>query len=83
MKLTTIKRLEGIKDTIIYGVKTVQIRTEKERLQKAIDSKYGTMKKFGGSTPEVKMLESEIKQLDVLYGTYKDYTMKSIKRALD
>ena len=74
-----IKRLVSFKDMVVYGTKTIQIRMEKERLEKAIRNKYGLL----SNDPGRALALEEVRRQDILLGCYKSSTEKAWKSFID
>lgn len=68
-------RLSAVKDTISYTIETLKYRGEMEKMKKVLKEEK--------DRPRIELIESQIKQHEVLYNTYKDATLRAMKRALD
>ena len=68
-------RLSAVKDTLSYTISTLRYRGEVEKMKRILKEEKDRQR--------VELIESEIKQHEVLYNTYKDATLRAMKRALD
>ena len=68
-------RLSATKDVLSYTISTLRYRGEVEKMKRVLKEEKDRQR--------VELIESEIKQHEVLYNTYKDATLRAMKRALD
>lgn len=68
-------RLSAVKDTLSYTISTLRYRGEVEKMKRILKEEKDRQR--------VELIESEIKQHEVLYNSFKDATLRAMKRALD
>lgn len=68
-------RLSAVKDTLSYTISTLRYRGEVEKMKKILKEEKDRQR--------IELIETEIRQHEVLYSTYKDATLRAMKRALD
>ena len=68
-------RLSAVKDTLSYTISTLRYRGEVEKMKRVLKEEKDRQR--------VELIESEIKQHEVLYNSFKDATLRAMKRALD
>lgn len=76
-----VNRIMYAKDAVSYGVKTLELRKDKERIEKML-SKVPMLEKFQNS-PQCMLLKTELKQTEMMFEIYKDFTMQCVKGFLD
>lgn len=68
-------RLSATKDVLSYTISALRYRGEVEKMKKVLKEEKDRQR--------IELLESEIRQHEILLNSFKDATLRAMKRALD